>query len=173
MALPIKRLVGAAALAASLGLGGAWQLIGKFEGPPATKTYRDPLGIPTICRGATGALAARGYATLAECDEQAVKDIQIAAATVKSCVKVDLTQGEYNAWTSFAYNVGPGRKGVKDGMCVLKSGAVPSHVRLLAAGRHLDACKMLLQWTQPGTVVHNGLKARRTDELAMCLKDLP
>ena len=45
---------------------------------------------------------------------------------------------------SFAYNVGPGKRGKKDGMCVLKSGATPRHVRRLNAGQHALACSSLM-----------------------------
>ncbi|BAN92358.1 endolysin [Ralstonia phage RSB3] len=164
---------GAIALTLSgLGLTGAFQLVDTFEGNK-TSTYLDPLGIPTVCRGTTtGPLVGRKNVTAQECDEQTIKDIQVAAATVRSCVKVPLTLGEYSAWTSFAYNVGPGRKGVKDGMCVLKSGAVPSHLRLLNAGDSRGACKKLFDWTMPGTSVHRGLLARRTAEYSMCVRDL-
>jgi lysozyme len=101
-----------------------------------------------------------------------VDDLKVAEATVRRCITVPLSQGELNAYTSFAYNVGPGKRGVKDGMCVLKSGAVPSHVRNAQAGRRRAACANLMQWTMPGTNVHRGLYARRVDEVAMCLHDL-
>jgi lysozyme len=172
--MDLRKALTGLALASSLGLGGAYSLIDKYE--PArgdmTKVYLDPLGIPTVCRGHTGPLTRSKGITQAQCDEATVDDLKAAAAVVRSCVTVPLTQGEYNAWTSFAYNVGRGKKGVKDGMCVLKSGAVPSHVRKLQNGQHAAACAMLMQWTMPGTNVHRGLYARRVDEVAMCLHDL-
>ena len=84
-----------------------------------------------------------------------------------------LTEGEYNAWTSFTLNVGPGGKGVKDGFCKLKSGGTPSHIRFILAGDGARACKMLFQWTMPGTNVHKGLLNRRTAEYKVCVGDLP
>lgn len=176
MANPIRNAA-VAAIIATAGLTGASNLITTYEGYSA-KVYLDPLKIPTICRGTTsGPLIAKGVATEKECDEATLKDIQTAAATVKRCAPVDMTLGELNAWTSFAYNVGPGKKGKKDGFCVLKSGKQPSHLRyLLRPGStipdRMAACKMLMSWTQPGTVVHNGLKKRRTEEYAMCVRDL-
>lgn len=162
----------AAVVATALGLGGAFGLVDKFEGNRQT-AYVDPVGIRTICRGHTGTLAKKTTATADECDRVTLEDLQRAQAVVRSCIKVPMANSEENAWISFAFNVGRGGKGVKDGMCVLKSGAVPSHVRLLNEGKHREACYMLAQWTQPGTPIHNGLVRRRTDEMAMCLKDLP
>lgn len=163
----------AAAAAMVLGLGGAFNVVDKFEWTGKELTsYLDPLGIRTICRGHTGYLAQRGYATREECDKITLEDLQRFKKVVESCVHVPLSNGELNAWVSFAYNVGPGKKGVKDGMCMLKNGRVPTHVRLLNEGKHRAACEMLLQWTMPGTVVYNGLLRRRTDELALCVRDL-
>lgn len=135
--------------------------------------YLDPLGIPTVGYGHTGPGVKAGMKiTQDEANEHLARDLNTAAATVRRCVTVPLTIGEMEAWTSFAYNVGPGRKGVKDGMCVLKSGAIPGHVKLLQAGKHYEACEKLFEWTMPGTNVHNGLKKRRADEYARCVSDL-
>lgn len=165
-----------AALAASLAaasLTGSFLLVDRFEGNK-TEVYRDPLGIKTICRGTThGPLIAKGKATAAECDEATLADLKTAAAIVGRCTAgAVLTDGERNAWTSFALNVGPGGKGVKDGFCKLKSGGTPSHIRFIYAGERKRACQMLFQWTMPGTNVHNGLLNRRTAEYKTCVADL-
>ena len=162
----------AAALAAA-SLTPAFDLVDRFEGNKS-EVYRDPLGIKTICRGTThGPLIAKGKATAAECDAATLADIKTAAAIVDRCTAgVVLSNGERNAWTSFALNVGSGGKGVKDGFCKLKSGGTPSHIRLMLAGKPREACKMLYQWTMPGTNVHNGLLNRRTAEYKVCVGDL-
>ena len=177
MQLNLKQVVktaSAAVLAASLGLGGAWSLVDKWEGS-STTMYRDSLGIPTICRGATNTpLLKLVSVTQDECDDQTLKDLIIARNTVNSCIKVPLTQGETAAWVSFALNVGPGKRGPKgkDGMCMLKSGALPSHVKLLAQGKNKEACAMLMQWTKAGGKTLRGLYNRRLDETAICMRDL-
>lgn len=172
--MDLRKILTGVALATSLGLGGAWSLIDKYEpAPDMTRSYTDPVGIRTICRGNTGPLSKQARVTQAQCDEADVEALRVAQATVLRCIKVPLTKGELNAWTSFAYNVGPGGKGRKDGMCMLKSGRVPTHVTRLNAGHHRLACSSLMDWTMPGTKVHNGLYARRLDELAMCVHDLP
>lgn len=170
-----------AALAASLAaasLTGTFLLVDRFEGNSPT-VYKDPLGIKTICRGTTsGPLIAKGKATAAECDEATLHDIEVAAATVRRCTPgVEFTPGEFGAWVSFAYNVGPGGKGVKDGFCKLKSGREPSHLRIIKSSDdplvRKAACGKLFQWTMPGTNVHRGLLNRRTAEYALCVADLP
>lgn len=168
-----KKPIAAVSVAASLGLGGAWTLVDHWEGNRLTG-YKDSIGIPTICRGTTsGPLVKRGTATQEECDGQTLADLKVAYATVKSCVSAPLTEGETAAWVSFTLNVGPGRKGVKDGMCVLKSGALPGHVTLLSQGKHREACNKLMEWTRAGGQVVRGLYNRRLDETAICLRDLP
>lgn len=164
----------ALAAASALGLGGAYTLVDKHEWTGReTAVYRDPVGIPTICIGHTGPLTKIGRrATPQECTAAALKDLEVAYATVQRCVKVPLTDGEKQAWTSFTFNVGPGAKGVKDGMCMLKNGNLPTHVKLLNAGKPKEACAMLMQWTKAGGVQYRGLVTRRIDEVTYCLKDL-
>lgn len=175
MANAIRNAAVAATLAAA-GLTGAYNLIDTFEGNRNT-VYLDPLGIKTICRGTTsGPLIAKGKATDAECDAATLKDIEVAAATVRRCFTGHLTVGEYSAWTSFTYNVGPGGKGVKDGFCKLKNGNEPTLLKLLKRGddtaTRRAACAQLYDWAMPGTNVYNGLLKRRTSEYAMCVRDL-
>jgi lysozyme len=176
--MPTIRSTSISLLLASAGLVGAFNLADKYEGLPqhngVAYRYIDAVGVPTICRGTTtGPLVKRGYATIDECDAQTVKDLKVAWATVQRCMHGPMTQGEKDAWTSFANNVGPGGRGVKDGMCMLKSGRQPSHVSLFNSGKHRAACAKLFDWTQPGTPIHRGLLKRRTDEYATCIKDLP
>lgn len=155
------------------GLTGAFTLVDRFEWTGReTTTYVDPVGIRTICRGHTGPLTTKGRATLAECDEATLQDLLTAQKVVRSCTTAPMTPGELNAWTSFAFNVGPGRAGVKDGFCRLKNGRIPTHIAYIESHQPVKACGMLMSWTMPGTSVHNGLKRRREAEMALCLQDL-
>lgn len=168
----ISAVVAAAIAAASLIP--AFDLVDRFEGNKQS-VYLDPLKIKTICRGTThGPLIQKGWATAEECDRATLEDLTTAAKIVDRCTAgAVLTEGERNAWVSFALNVGPGGKGVKDGFCKLKSGKTPSHIRYIYSGERERACKMLFQWTMPGTNVFNGLLNRRTAEYGVCVKDLP
>lgn len=163
----------AVALVAALGLTAAATFTATWEGESKT-VYKDVIGVPTICRGHTGKDVYMGMpkATDAQCDAWHAEDVLEAYRVVQSCVKVPLTPGEKVAWTSFTLNVGPGKQGVKDGMCALKSGRTPSHVRYLNAGQPLDACAMLMQWTKAGGVEFRGLRNRRIAEVRECVKDL-
>ena len=88
--------------------------IKKYEGFEKD-AYYDPgsLGKPvTIGYGTTvidGAPIVIGQTITEKQAEQYLnKDISLRVRTVKKLVKVDLTQGEFNALVSFTYNVGSG-----------------------------------------------------------------
>lgn len=167
----IIRNAAIATLISTAGLTGAFHLVDKWEGNRTT-VYKDVIGIKTICRGHTGPLVNKGTVTQDECDRATYDDLVIAKRVVESCVTANLTDGEWSAWTSFALNVGPGKKGVKDGMCVLKNGNQPTHLKLLNSGRNYEACQMLMKWTNAGGQFTRGLYNRRVDEVRVCIKDL-
>jgi lysozyme len=69
-----------------------------------------------------------------------------------------------DALTSFLYNVGPGQKGVKDGLFTLKSGR-PSTLWSLVADNRLDeAADEFPKWNKSGGMVLRGLQKRRRAE---------
>lgn len=88
--------------------------------------YLDPVGIPTICEGWTRGVKLGDTATESQCDELTLKGIQeadeIFVAWVPEAVRERLSDRTYAAFLSFIYNVGPGKKGVKDGFVFLKRG---------------------------------------------------
>lgn len=150
-------------------------LITGYEGL-THKAYRDPIGIPTICYGTTRGVKMGDRATQAECDSYLTGDIAIALNTVQSCATVPLNDNQMAAFTSFAYNVGPGKVGVKDGFCVLRNGNKPSFLRALNRGDYTAACNGLLDWTgarsNTGMVTLKGLVKRRQSEAATCLREV-
>lgn len=151
---------------AAAGLTSAAALIMYFEGL-YLKPYRDPVGILTDCYGHTGPdVQVHRYNTKAQCEAKLYDDMLEAADVVDSCVHVPLNRYQRSAWVSFAFNVGRGKKGVKDGMCVLKNGNVPTHVRLLNARQYDAACNMLPKWANPPL---KGIIKRRAAEQALCL----
>lgn len=89
------------------------------------------------------------------------KDIAWAEKLVRDYVKVPLTQEQFDGLASFAFNVGPGRKGVKDGFIVLKNGNTPTFLKKLNAGDYKGAAASMKQWTNGGVP---GLVARRAEE---------
>jgi lysozyme len=132
--------------------------------------YLDPVGVPTICAGITKGVRLGDIATPRECDAREQQAMLQALDIVRRCSNdAALSQNEWAAWGSFTYNVGPGRKGVKDGFCVLKSGKEPTLLRLIKAGQFVDACRELPKWVKAGGIRFAGLVKRRDDEMRICL----
>lgn len=162
----------------ALGLSAAIATIPLFEsrgGKPDLVPYVDPVGIVTDCYGHTGDDVRLGKInSLQACEDKLDADVLTAYNTVKRCTAgLELSNGELNAYTSFAFNVGPGGKDRKDGFCALRSGRVPTFLSELRKGNHIKACWSLLAWDKAGGQVLRGLTKRRTQEALLCLKDLP
>lgn len=85
-------------------------LLKSSEGYRAS-TYRDVAGFPTIgfghkvCPGEKFPLGITG----AEGDAILAADVLIAEASVKRLVRVELTQGQFDALVDFVFNLGAGR----------------------------------------------------------------
>lgn len=143
-----------------------------WEGKRNT-AYQDHIGVWTVCYGHTGTGVKPGLKVSdAQCDLWLRQDLKVAYETTEQCVPGELPRSVRAAFTSFAFNVGPGGKGRKDGMCMLKSGNTPSHVKLLNAGEYARACDMLLQWSSAGGKFSRGVYNRRVSEVKLCKEDL-
>ncbi|MBI3727097.1 MAG: lysozyme [Burkholderiales bacterium] len=163
MTLSIKQRLIAAGIAAAL------PLIVLFEGTRQT-AYLDPVKIPTICRGHTSGVKMGKTATMDECDAMTADDLLIAKASMETCLKVPLNDNQRAAFTSFVFNMGPGKKGVKDGFCVLKDGRPSTMITKLNNKDYTGACNQLPFWNTAGGVVYAGLTKRRAAERELCLK---
>lgn len=138
----------------------------KWEGYRADP-YFDSVGVLTVCYGATQDVQRRRYSR-AECDAFLARDLEKARETVHACVKRPMLPHQEAALISFAYNVGPGKAGMRDGLCVLKSGRQPQ-IRVKAnAGDWVGACAELSNWTRAGGRKLLGLERRRADERRLC-----
>lgn len=150
-----KRAGGLAIAAASL-----LAFVTAWEGSEPT-AYADRLagGLPTVCNGHTGPKVKVGDVwTKEQCDAILVKDIKGHGQRLLSCITVPINQNEYNAYTSWAYNVGTN--------AACKSTAI----RLLNSGDHVGACNQLLRWDRANGVRIKGLANRRKAERDLCLK---
>lgn len=133
----------------------------------SSRPYRDAVGVLTVCYGHTGNIAARTY-TQAECEQLLQSDLGKAWQVVQRCVTAPMTPYQAAALVSFAYNVGPGVAGVKDGLCTLKSGAQPRIRQYANQGRWPEACAQLQYWVSARGKRLRGLERRRAAEQALC-----
>jgi lysozyme len=154
---------------AAAGIAAALPLIIMFEGT-RQNAYLDPVSIPTICRGHTGGVKLGQTATIEQCDELTVQDLLKAKAVLDSCVKVPLNNNQRAAFTSFIFNVGPGKEGVKDGFCILKSGRPSTMLKLINTGDTASACREMSKWVYAGDKALQGLIRRRAAERELCLR---
>jgi len=126
-------------------------------------THADPVGIPSICYGTTGADAAPGrVATPEECKALLDRDMQVALRAVERCIAVPLHAHELAALISFTYNIGGG---------ALCSSTL---ARLANAGKPaVEWCAQMTRWvwaTRLGVKVRlRGLERRRVAEHALCI----
>ena len=131
--------------------------IANFEG------YADKVMIPVPGDVATGGfghadnrLPIGQYVDEAQAVDWLKDDIEKHRAYLIKCVKVPLTQSEFDAYLSFAFNVG--------GNAFCNS----SLVKKLNSGDYLGACEGLKAWVYSGGVKYKGLETRRNIERLMC-----
>lgn len=126
--------------------------------------YVDPVGVLTIGWGHTndhGRKFKRGDVwTQAECDAELASDMTIFEAAVERRVKVKLTQSQFDALVSFAYNVGEGNL------------ARSTLLKRVNAKRFDDAAREFAKWNRGGGRVLRGLTRRRASETHLFLGDV-
>ncbi len=130
---------------------------GRFE------AYLCPAKVWTIGWGATGAdpfnggKIGRGTVwTQAQCDMRFEQHLATFEQAVRQALgKAPASQGQFDAFVSFAYNLGGGAL------------AGSTLMRLHKAGDFDGAAKQFLRWNKAGGVVLRGLTRRRTAEAAL------
>lgn len=121
---------------------------------------------PTIGFGTTGGVKLGDKTTPPKALARALNDIGNFEGALKKCVTVPLSQGEYDSFVSFSYNVG--------------SGAFCSStmVKKLNAGDYAGACGELKRWTRfngkdcslpENSRLCGGLAKRRESEYRQCV----
>jgi len=140
--------------------------------------YRDAAGIATAGVGHTGPDVVVGkFYDKATREGWLTSDLTVANAVVDRCAPDTINVYQRAAFVDFAFNVGHGKKGVKDGFCVLKSGKKPSFLRKAWAGDMTGACNGLLAWDtakvrkhgKVKTIKLKGLTRRRKAERDLCM----
>lgn len=119
--------------------------------------YRDSVGILTIGVGHTTAAGAPTVApgmkiTAAESDQILSRDLAKFELTVLAAVKVPMSQNEFDALVSLAFNIGGG------------AFAKSTLVRKLNAGDKAGAANAFLSWDKAGGKALKGLTKRRESE---------
>lgn len=139
---------------------GLMSFVGLREGREYV-VYQDVNHVATVCDGITGpeVIAGKVY-TDAECDALKQKAIVKHGSGVLQCVTVEISQSEYEAYTSFAYNVG------------VSAFCKSTMLRKLNAGDHLGACNEFPKWIYAGGRRYRGLEHRRAAERELCMKGL-
>ena len=130
-------------------------LLHGFEGFRA-EAYKDSVGVWTIGYGTTvsdGTPVQKGdHVTRAEADRLFEHDLQRFEKAVRALITVPLTQSQFDALVSFAYNVG---------VNALRTSTLR---RYLNAGRYDEAADQFLRWNKGGGRVIAGLTHRRKAE---------
>lgn len=123
--------------------------------------YADKLayGVPTVCNGHTGPDVRVGDVWSKErCDAILVRNLEIHGSGLLRCVFVPLNQNQFDALSSWTFNVGIG------------AACGSTLVKMLNQGHYTQACEQLLKWNKAGGKEVRGLTNRRTAEMHLCLK---
>jgi lysozyme len=115
----------------------------------------------TIAYGHTGGIRMGDTCTEAQADAWLAQDIVWAEDLVNQLVQVPLTQGQFDALVSFAFNMGPGAKDVKDGFRTLRNGNPPTLRRKLDQQKYGEAADEIPKWANPPLA---GIVIRRARE---------
>jgi lysozyme len=146
----------------------ALDLIRHFEGLSLVG-YLDPINIPTIGYGRTGPVAVVGKRiTLAEADALLDEDVARHAQIVRDQITVPLTQGEFDALSSLAFNLGYIPKSLK--ACL--NGGVTDAGKVMTPGSYGSALLQFPRNCRAAGKPLKGLYRRRLAE-ACLFSDLP
>lgn len=117
-----------------------------------------PNDVPTIGFGTTGGVQMGDKITVERALVRLLADADKFQADLKACIgDVPLHQYEWDAYVSWAYNVGTG------------AACRSTLVRRLQARDYAGACAELLRWNKQAGQVLRGLTIRRQDEYRKCM----
>ena len=120
------------------------------------EVYNDGVGVHTLGFGTTQGVKPGDKITLDKALERALSDVTKFEGAIKKCVKVPLSQNEYDAYISLAYNIGP--------TAFCNSTLVKKLNQLDYSG----ACAEISRWDKAGGKTLRGLTRRRAYERALC-----
>jgi lysozyme len=130
--------------------------IAAFEGF-RDRAYDDGVGVQTIGFGTTAGVKPGDRIDPVRALVRLGEDADTISREMAACIKVPVAQHEYDAFASFAYNVGA------PAFCR------STLARKLNAGDYAGACAELLRWTKAGGRELAGLVKRRQAEYEQCM----
>ena len=132
--------------------------IRETEGEKLT-AYRCSAGVPTIGVGHTGPDVRLGMTiTKAQSEALLVADLARFEKAVSAAIKVPLTQNQFDALVSLAFNIGA------------DAFSKSTLVRVLNGGHCDQVSAQLARWNKVGGKPNKGLTARRAREAALFVK---
>ncbi len=123
--------------------------------------YVDPVGVVTVCAGHTATAKMGQVKTDAECAELLKSDVKHAEKAVRRLVTVPLTQEQFDALTSFVFNVGE------------TAFAKSTMLKKINASDCWGAGREFSRWTKAGGRELPGLVIRRASERQQWEKGCP
>ena len=144
-------------------------LVKEFEGL-SLKAYPDPatggepitVGYGTTAAAGVGIVPKLGMViTEAEAEAYLIKALEKFAAKIRPKITAPITDNEFGAFLSLAYNIGPG------------AFAKSSALRKFNAGDKAGAADAILLWNKAGGKVMKGLERRRAAERRLFLTSNP
>lgn len=148
---PRQRIATAALSLSAAGLIG----IAQYEGYRGA-AYDDGVGVQTIGFGTTDGVKRGDTIDPVRALVRLGADAAAMERKLAACIHVPLYQHEWDAYVSWAYNVGTG------------AACGSTLVRKLNAGDYVGACDELPRWNKAGGRVLPGLSKRRAQERAQC-----
>lgn len=131
--------------------------IAKWEGFSDHAYVPVPGDVPTIGFGSTEGVKMGDTITVPKAIERLYRDTEKAESAIGRCVKVPLSQGQFDAFTSFAFNVGT------EAFCS------STLVKKLNQGDYAGACSELKRWVYVDGRRVQGLVNRREAEFRQCM----
>lgn len=137
-------------------------LIKRYEqgpcGGPAVYAYLCPAGVWTAGWGHThGVKPHSGPFTLDQMEHWLIEDTRDAEGAINSLVTVPISQNQFDALVSLAFNIGSGNFGRS------------TLLRLLNKGLYAKAADQFPRWNKSNGIVLDGLTKRRNDEQRLFL----
>jgi lysozyme len=127
-----------------------------YEGYTDRAVIPVPGDVPTIGFGTTENVRMGDTITPPKAVERALRDVQKFEGAIKRCVRVELHQYEYDAFSQLAYNIGP------TAFCN------STLVRKLNQGDYPGACAEISRWDKMNGKTLRGLTIRRQKERSLC-----